>query len=62
MGRASRQLEIVDRLRIEEHLEVAASTPAPGMIEIGVAGGHRLRIVGTYDPAALARLIRRLSA
>ena len=33
-----------------------------GTIEIDVAGGHRLRIVGAYDPEALARLIRGLSA
>ena len=39
-----------------------ATAPAPGMIEIDVAGGHRLRIVGGYDPNALARLIRGLSA
>ena len=30
-------------------------------IEIDVAGGHRLRITGSYDPDALARLIRGLS-
>jgi len=40
----------------------AAADPAPaGMIEIDLAGGHRLRIVGRYDPEALARLIRGLS-
>jgi transposase len=32
-----------------------------GTIEIDVAGGHRLRISGRYDPEALARLIRGLS-
>jgi transposase len=37
-----------------------ATAPAPGMIEIDVAGGHRLRISGAYDPEALARLIRGL--
>ena len=35
--------------------------PLPGSIEIDIAGGHRLRINGTYDPDALARLIRGLS-
>lgn len=30
-------------------------------IEIDVAGGHRMRISGRYDPEALARLIRGLS-
>jgi transposase len=41
------------------------STPDPGPaqsgIEIDIAGGHRLRINGAYDPEALARLIRGLS-
>jgi len=32
-----------------------------GVIEIDIAGGHRLRISGAYDPEALARLIRGLS-
>ena len=33
-----------------------------GMIEIGHAGGHRLRVNGACDPEALALLIRGLSA
>ncbi len=33
-----------------------------GTIEIDIAGGHRLRITGAYDPVALARLIRGLAA
>ncbi len=32
-----------------------------GTIEIDVAGGHRMRINGRYDPEALVRLIRGLS-
>jgi transposase len=44
--------------------------PTPGLatssledrIEIELAGGHRLRIIGGYDPEALARLLRGLSA
>lgn len=32
-----------------------------GTIEIDVAGGHRMRISGGYDPEALARLIRGLA-
>ncbi len=32
-----------------------------GTIEIDLAGGHRMRIIGRYDPEALARLIRGLS-
>lgn len=41
-----------------------AAPPSPGedRIEIELAGGHRLRIVGGYDPEALARLLRGLSA
>jgi len=34
---------------------------AAGLIEIALAGGHRLRVRGTGDPEALVRLIRRLS-
>jgi len=32
-----------------------------GQIEVELAGGHRLRVSGSYDPEALARLIRGLS-
>lgn len=49
-------------------VEVVATqeTPAPerrgdGRIEIELVGGHRMRITGSYDPEALARLIRGLS-
>jgi transposase len=31
-------------------------------IEIELAGGHRMRICGGYDPDALARLVRGLTA
>jgi transposase len=34
---------------------------AENNIEIELAGGHRMRISGSYDPEALARLIRGLS-
>ncbi len=44
----------------------ARSTPAAPVaenhIEIELVGGHRMRISGGYDPEALARLIRGLSA
>jgi transposase len=40
----------------------AADVRDPGCLEIDVAGGHRMRISGRYDPEALARLIRGLSA
>lgn len=49
-------------------LPVCNGAPSPsaarelgGTIEIDVAGGHRVRISGGYDPEALARLIRGLS-
>jgi len=35
---------------------------ADNHIEIELAGGHRMRISGSYDPEALARLIRGLTA
>ena len=34
---------------------------AENLIEIELAGGQRMRISGTYDPEALARLIRGLT-
>jgi transposase len=41
----------------------AMAVPAPdGHIEIELAGGHRMRISGGFNPEALARLIRGLSA
>ena len=47
---------------------VGEATPAQGAcepatrLEIELAGGVRLRVVGAFDPDALARLIRGLSA
>lgn len=36
--------------------------PVPvGVMEIALAGGHRLRVEGAYDPDALARFLRALS-
>ena len=50
-------------------VELVAETKAPAAdlvaenrIEIDLAGGHRMRISGSYDPEALARLIRGLTA
>ena len=50
-------------------VEIVAETKAPmavpvadNHIEIELAGGHRMRISGSYDPDALARLIRGLTA
>jgi transposase len=49
-------------------VEILAEAKAPmavpaidGHIEIELVGGHRMRICGSYDPEALARLIRGLS-
>jgi len=41
--------------------EDTAPVVAGGRIEFDLAGGHRLLINGSYDPDALARLIRGLS-
>ena len=56
-------VEIIDQPRIDNVVPVADPMPtsAAGTIEIDIAGGHRLRIIGAYDPAALALLIRGLS-
>ena len=50
-------------------VEIVADAPvtrpmpaAENHIEIDLAGGHRMRISGRYDPEALARLIRGLTA
>ena len=54
-------VEIVDACA-EPGGEAEADAPAPGgCIDMELAGGHQLRITGTYDPEALARLIRGLS-
>ncbi len=49
-------------------VKIVAEAKAPAVmpaslnhIEIELAGGHRMRISGSYDPEALARLIRGLS-
>lgn len=57
-------VEIVDRPGVEEPAPTFVVDAASGhsAIEIDTAGGHQLRIVGSYDPEALARLIRGLSA
>jgi transposase len=50
-------VEIVDPVRHEAGFPVSGD----GKIEIELSGGHRLSISGTYDPEALALLIRGLS-
>ncbi|WP_251363722.1 IS66 family insertion sequence element accessory protein TnpB [Epibacterium ulvae] len=49
-------VEIVDRPVTEEPTAILAVNAAFGQnaIEIDTAGGHQLRIVGSYDPKALA--------
>ena len=54
-------VEVIDA-GVEPDREPEADTPAlAGRIELELACGHRLQIVGPYDPEALARLIRGLS-
>jgi transposase len=51
-------------LPVEIVKEAPVTRPVPiaeNHIEIELAGGHRMRISGSYDPEALARLIRGLS-
>jgi len=54
-------VEIVDRPRNEDTSPLPDAKLEQSTIEIDIAGGHRLRIIGGYDPEALARLIRGLS-
>ena len=47
---------------VAEAKEALMAVPtADSKIEIELAGGHRMRISGSYDPEALARLIRGLT-
>jgi len=41
--------------------EVERRPVSDGQIEIETTGGHRLRVTRSYDPEALARLIRGVS-
>ena len=47
---------------VGEATPVQAPDEPVARMEIELAGGVRLRVVGAYDPDALARLIRNLSA
>ena len=52
-------------LPVEIVKDASVTRPIPAAanhIEIELAGGHRMRISGSYDPEALARLIRGLTA
>jgi len=55
-------VEIVDRSQTKDIAPATDAKPAQSAIEIDIAGGHCLRIIGGYDPEALARLIRGFSA
>ncbi|MGA0617600.1 IS66-like element accessory protein TnpA [Paracoccus sp. KR1-242] len=47
---------------VEDKQVPAAAPAADSHIEIELTGGHRMRISGSYNPEALARLIRGLTA
>ena len=55
-------VEIVAPSEAKDPSPLGTNGGAHSMIEIDLSGGHHLRIVGSYDPEALARLIRGLSA
>lgn len=55
-------VEIVDDgTVIDAEVEADDAPCSQGRLEIALAGGHRLRVIGPYDAEALATLIRRLS-
>jgi transposase len=54
-------VEVIDQQVREDASGSGDARDPRGTIEIDVAGGHRMRISGRYDPEALARLIRGLS-
>ena len=55
-------VEIVSPTRSEVARAVLPVSTLPGcLLEIEISGGHRLRVSGSYDPEALAQLIRGLS-
>ena len=55
-------VEIVNPARAEAARPILPGNVLPDcLLEIEIAGGHRFRVSGPYDPEALARLIRGLS-
>ena len=55
-------VEIVSPARSEVARPILPDSALPNcLLEVEIAGGHRLRVSGSYDPEALARLIRGLS-
>ncbi len=56
-------VEVVEERReVRRDIGTSAFATVEGRIELELGGGHRLRVVGAYDPEALARLIRGLFA
>ena len=54
-------VELVEEVDATPSPDVSAGPRPAGVMEIVLAGGHRLRIEGAYDPDALARFLRALS-
>jgi len=55
-------VEIVSPARSEVARPILPASALPNcLLEVEIAGGHRLRVSGSYDPEALAQLIRGLS-
>ena len=55
-------VEIVSPARSEVARLILPDSALPNcLLEVEIAGGHRLRVSGAYDPEALARLLRGLS-
>ena len=56
-------VEIIDDADEQAREQASSDIEEPcSRLEIDLAGGHRLRVIGAYDAEALAGLIRRLSA
>ena len=55
-------VESVDRPGSDEPASTSDRVPVQNAIEIDIACGHRLRIIGGHDPEASARFIRGLCA
>jgi transposase len=62
MGAAGEAARFLPVEVVESHGCESAAPAVENRIEIELAGGHRMRISGRYDPEALARLLRGLSA
>ena len=55
-------VEIVSPTRLAVARPILPDSDVPCCLpEVEIAGGHRLRVSGAYDPGALVRLIRGLS-